>query len=309
MAVRVSVNSHELGFAFLREFQNFRGEMTTASLPKSNFPAWHRWFPPAFAVIGTTLLALGAWLWLRDADASLWGTLPLGKAGLEPEYCELNRMDAAVRQPVNAWSNLFYAVWGFWILGWAIVDTVHGTGDNAQRRHPALTAWLGLMQVGLSGGSFFFHASLTQLGQHWDMAFTYGLALGLCASGIFRVALLRGWPENGTLRWATLLLAIASAVLLYLIKWSVDGKVALPVMMLTGVGLVVYSYFQIREKLPGWLLLLAILFLVLSGLFRSLDLAKVGCQPEGILQFHALWHLCTGLSGFLFLAVFRAEKP
>lgn len=283
--------------------------MTTASLPNSNTPAWHRWFPPVFAAVGTALLALVAWLWLRDADASIWGTLPLGKAGLDPEYCELNRMDAAVRQPVNAWSNLCYGAFGIWIMGWAIVDAVRGAGHNAQRRHPALTAWLGFMQLGLCGGSFFFHASLTLLGQHWDMAFTYGLALGLCASGFYRLALMRGMAETGKARAGFFLLAVAAAVLLYLFKWSVDGKIALPTMMLTGLGLVIYIYFKNGEKLSGKMLLTAIILLVLSGVFRSVDFVDAACEPEGILQFHALWHLCTGLSGFLFLAVFRSEKP
>jgi predicted membrane channel-forming protein YqfA (hemolysin III family) len=265
--------------------------------------------PPILAILGTALLAAVTATLVGNWDARLWEGMELGKAALENEYCEANHMADFVRQPVNAWSNLCYFLIGLWVIGWAVQDATAKRRANPLQRFPAMTLWVGLMQVGLCFGSFFFHASLTKTGQHWDMAFTYGLSLSLAFGAAYRLLLDLGITENARTKAVTLLLTIGATVVVYLIKWRLDGRIALPAMMLSGLVLVVIVYFRLRAKLNGWLLVAGIVALILSAVFRSLDLAKVGCAPMGWMQLHACWHLCTGLAAFFFLAFLHAEKP
>lgn len=246
---------------------------------------------------------------LQAYDGAAWQGLPLARAGLGNEYCEYNHMAAFVRQPMNAWSNFCYCFIGIWMVGWAVRDMREPSAPSPQRRFPAMTLWLGLLLIGLCFGSFFFHASLTRIGQHWDMAFTYAVSLGLACAAAYRAAIMVGMKETFLAKAAWLALAVALAVLWYGIKWRVDGRMALPAMMLVGIVLLLTVYLRHRRRYSAGWLLAGLFALALAALFRILDLDKVGCSPQGWFQLHALWHVCTGSAAFFFLAFLRGEKP
>jgi hypothetical protein len=260
------------------------------------------------SLLATCVLAVVVALALSGATGEAWGELPLSKAGLTAEYCERNRFADFIRQPVNAWSNLVYFFLGGWILVIGLHDLRAKTPQNALQAFPAITLWMGLMLVGLCFGSFFFHASVTQLGQHWDMGFTYAVALGLVAMGGYRWSLLLGRDATASLRWFWWMVAAAGGCLMTVFKWWIDGKVALPALMLLGLALAVGVYLRRRGHMSLRLLLAGVAALVAAGLFRGMDLAKVACDPDGLLQWHALWHGATGLAAFLFWRCLWTER-
>jgi hypothetical protein len=278
-------------------------------LPKTHL------LPPLIAAVATGMLGTLAAFVFMGMDAQLWNGLDLANAALDNEYCEHNRMADFIRQPMNSWSNLCYFFLGTWTMAWAVMDHRVPTDQpsqfsapNPQRRFPALTLWISLMLMGLCFGSFFFHASLTRVGQHWDMTFTYALSLGLVVMAGHRLAVGLGMKENAAIRSGWLLLAMALAVVVYLIKWHLNGKIVLPLMILTGVGLLLAVYIRERKKFKGWFLLAGLLSIILASIFRTVDVAKTGCEPAGWMQLHALWHVCTGLAAFFFLIFLRSEK-
>jgi hypothetical protein len=70
---------------------------------------WMRsFFPILLSTIVSAVVALTLWLFLHSLDGSFWQGMELGKAALEPEYCEFNHMEDFIRQPVNSWSNFCY---------------------------------------------------------------------------------------------------------------------------------------------------------------------------------------------------------
>jgi predicted membrane channel-forming protein YqfA (hemolysin III family) len=140
------------------------------------------------------------------------------------------------------------------------------------------------------------------------MGFTYAVAIALVAMGGYRWALLRGAQARPALRWGWLAFAIGGAVCMTVFKWWISGVIALPLLMLAGLGLAVAVYLRRRSHMQGRLLLAGVIALVLAAIFRSLDLAKVGCNPDGWLQFHACWHLCTGTAAFLFWRTLWGER-
>ena len=289
--------------------QGFRNPYLHNRELKKHMEFFRRMSPPLMATTMTALVAGLLWLFIRPLDGSFWEGMALGNAGLHPEYCEFNHMEDFVRQPVNSWSNFCYLFLGVWLLTWGIRDGIRREKANPIQRFPAMTIWIGLMQVGLCFGSFFFHASLTRLGQHWDMTFTYGLGLSLAFGAAYRLVISFGMQENIRSKAVFLSLAIATTILFFFIKWWLNGRIALPIVMLLGVVLAVVVYVRERKQLNSWTLLLGLIALILAAVFRSLDLAKVACEPQGLLQFHALWHLATGVSAMIFLAFLRNEKP
>jgi hypothetical protein len=265
--------------------------------------------PLATALIATLGLSIGMVLAFDFATGETWLHFPLSKAGLTDEYCERNHFEAFIRQPVNAWSNLCYFFLGVWMLVVGVQDARSTLRRNALERFPAMTIWMALTLIGLCFGSFFFHASVTRVGQHWDMAFTYALSLSLVAAGGYRWVGLLGGGDGQRMQIGWLTAAIAAAGLMYVFKWRIEGKIALPILLLLGLLLVIALYLRLKGKLDGRMLLAGVAMLILSLICRSLDLAKIGCDPDGLLQLHAAWHLCTGLAAFLFWHVLHAEKP
>src|SRR5690606_32416535 len=73
-----------------------------------------------------------------------------------------------IRQKSNTYSNIFYALTGLFIIS-----------QSKKTRFPLVFGYLGFMFIYLCLGSAFFHASLTLLGQRFDMNGTYGLNLTL----------------------------------------------------------------------------------------------------------------------------------
>ena len=111
------------------------------------------------------------------------------------------------------------------------------------------------------------------------------------------------------MRRVWLLLGLGSLVLIYFIKWYLNAKIVLPVLMVACIVLGGILFLRLRGKFNSGFMWTALLMLILSGLFRGLDLNKVGCVPMGWMQWHALWHVSTGLAAFFFLAFLRSEKP
>jgi hypothetical protein len=265
----------------------------------------HIAYPLLVACVGTLGLASFFFATLARDGADTWEGMSLYPLAHIAEYCEHNDWHAPVRQTMNSWSSLCYAFLGSFMVAWVVQDRVPG---GPMRRFPWLWAWMGLALVGLGCGSFLFHASLTRWGQQLDMGFTYAVAITLMGAGGYRLALLLGCPEGPRARRVALGLTVLASVALYVFKWEINGKWALPALMLAGLGLMLALFLLRRRSYNGWLLLGGVACLVLSGVFRQLDVAKVGCDPQGPLQLHALWHVCTGLSATLCWAFLWWEK-
>jgi predicted membrane channel-forming protein YqfA (hemolysin III family) len=92
-----------------------------------------------------------------------------------------------------------------------------------------------------------------------------------------------------------LALQIASAVLL---------PALFLVLLLLGIG----NYVQYRSQRSPLLLILSFVLLAIAIQVRTLDVAKVNCDPLSIWQGHALWHFLTATSSLCMYFYFRRVK-
>lgn len=254
-------------------------------------------------VFGGALLGT-AW-WTGSASGTdLWGHLEPAKAATENEYCEFNRMDFPVRQPVNAWSNFAYLAFGLMAL-----YRVGPPRSPLLKAFPLWPWWVATTFAFLCFSSFYFHASLSREGQHWDMTATYALVNVLGLGAVYRLGLGRWWSGSWRSQGLALGMLVGVDLLFFLFKWSLDGKVVLPAMFTVVIGILLWLWGRNPGHFSLWKGLLALLAMVVAGALLFLDRAKVGCDPQSMLQGHALWHLLTGTSGFVAYRFLADENP
>lgn len=240
-------------------------------------------------LMGIVAFALEMWL-----PAELWVGMPLGKGGQFAEYCELNRMDQLIRQPINSWSNFIYVFLG--ITAWQYHPQAKGQFGIISFPNYAKVIAISFFLLCL--GSFFYHASLTEIGQRLDMTTTYGLVSSILAGLIYRLGEDKWWkntPRNQGILVGFLILAY---LLFYTFMWEIPDTLVLPLMMALVAILSLLIWLQKRNRVKVKWLILGIMLIGISGIFREMDLQKVACGPESWFQLHALWHVFTGLSGF-----------
>ena len=248
--------------------------------------------PIWLAPLLTLALSMLCWLIMSQLKGSPWDNMALSHTVEMQEYCEFTDLEAYIRQPANSWSNFFFLLFGIWVFqcGWK--------HRKCSDQFFPLDITLAITFAYLCFGSFLFHASLTLVGQHWDMAATYGLVgtLGVCV-GLKALETQRG--PNILVRWVALTLALLLDFFFYLFKWELNSFIALPIEGLLVGGLCVTLYRMDRSRYSAGILLASQCSIFLAVALRQLDIAKIGCDPKSWFQGHAIWHLLTGLSGFL----------
>ncbi len=258
-----------------------------------------------FIIITAILAILFAFIW----QVNMWEGWTLGAGGTFAEFCEQNRMTQLIRQPANTWSNLAYLFYGLLCVRLAIYDKQNLASANLVTSHPIISWVFGFTFVYLCLGSFFYHASLTRIGQHFDMGGTYALV-----AFPFMVNLGRTYRHYTSISEKKLVpylivFSFTVFVLIFAFKWYLKAEYVLGGLIL-GVLLSTLWYHAISKTRYQILFgLLAVLSMVAAYFIWWQDRYKHWCDPESYLQGHALWHVLTGLGGFFVYLMLRSEQP
>lgn len=241
-------------------------------------------------------------------DSRVWEGMVVSQSALTVEYCEFNHPERLFHQPINTYSNLIYFFYGMVVfqLGWKDWKAFANREANTVRKFPYLSLLLAANFIYLSLGSAFFHSSLTWIGQRMDMNATYGLTLSMICIGWVQVLL----KKEVSLRMqlgivGVVLLLIASFLPLAL---HISSSLLLPSLFLILLVLGIINYIQYPAQRIPVLGVLSFVLLAVAVQIRSLDVAKVNCDPMSIWQGHALWHLLTATSSLSMYFYFRRVK-
>jgi predicted membrane channel-forming protein YqfA (hemolysin III family) len=260
------------------------------------------------ALLGTGLL-LGIFLTLDFLlDSSVWTGMKVSQSAITVEYCELNHPERLFHQPINTYSNLIYFFYGLVIFQLALKDLkfIGLKRVNSVRNAPFLSILLAANFIYLSFGSAFFHSSLTWIGQRVDMNATYGLTLSLICIGMVQVVVRKELSKQ--IQIATvlgMLLLIAAFLPLAL---QISSAILLPALFLALLLLGIGNYVQYRSLRSPLLLILSFVLLAVAIQVRTMDVAKINCDPLSIWQGHALWHFLTATSSLCMYFYFRWVK-
>ena len=259
-------------------------------------------------LLGTGLL-LGIALSLDFVlDSSVWTGMKVSQSAVTVEYCEFNHPERLFHQPINTYSNLIYFFYGLLVFQLALKDfKFFGIkGINSVRSSPYLSILLAANFIYLSFGSAFFHSSLTWIGQRIDMNATYGLTLSLICIGLVQVMVKKELNKQIQVGLVVgMLLLIAGFLPLAL---QISSSILLPSLFLILLVFGIINYLQYPAQRIPLLGLLSFVLLAVAIQIRSMDVAKINCDPMSIWQGHALWHFLTATSSLCMYLYFRRVK-
>jgi hypothetical protein len=259
-------------------------------------------------LLGTGLL-LGIALSLDFVlDSSVWTGMKVSQSAVTVEYCEFNHPERLFHQPINTYSNLIYFFYGLLIFQLALKDLklVELKGVNSVRSSSYLSILLAANFIYLSFGSAFFHSSLTWIGQRIDMNATYGLTLSLICIGFVQVLVKKELTKQIQVGLVVgMLLLIAGFLPLAL---QISSSILLPSLFLILLVFGIINYLQYPSQRSTLLGLLSFVLLAVAIQIRSMDVAKINCDPMSIWQGHALWHFLTATSSLCMYLYFRRVK-
>ena len=241
-------------------------------------------------------------------DSSIWTGMHISQSAITVEYCEFNHPEKLFHQPINTYSNLIYFFYGLLVLQLALKDFkfLGVKGVNSVRNFPYLSILLAANFIYLSFGSAFFHASLTWIGQRVDMNATYGLTLSLICIGMVQVLVKKELSKQMQVGLVLGMLLLIAAFLPLALQ--ISSAILLPslflVLLLLGIG----NFVQYSSQRSPLLLILSFVLLAIAIQVRTLDVAKVNCDPLSIWQGHALWHFLTATSSLCMYFYFRRIK-
>ena len=259
-------------------------------------------------LLGTGLL-LGIALSLDFVfDSSVWTGMKVSQSAIKVEYCEFNHPERLFHQPINTYSNLIYFFYGLLAFQLAIKDfKFFGVKEvNSVRNSPYLSILLAANFIYLSFGSAFFHSSLTWIGQRIDMNATYGLTLSLICIGLVQVLVKKELSKQIQVGLVVgMLLLIAGFLPLAL---QISSSILLPSLFFILLVIGMINYFQYPSQRSPLLGVLSFTLLAVAIQIRSMDVAKINCDPMSIWQGHALWHFLTATSSLCMYLYFRRVK-
>ena len=253
-----------------------------------------------------TLTMLTIWITLNTyLTGSVWEGMSMSKSALTVEYCEFNHVEKFFHQSMNTYSNLAYFFFGVLICQIAFRDYKNAKSSNLNRmeQFPMLSVLMGFCFIYLSIGSAFFHASLTWVGQRVDMNGTYGISIILASIGFYNV--FYGVEFQNKAKNLIVMVLLLIIMLFYKIALMVSSSILIPILILLLLISISINYVQFRKERSLILGILSFVLIIVAVKIRTLDVQKVGCDPESWYQGHAVWHLLTGLSSFCSYAFFR----
>jgi hypothetical protein len=196
-------------------------------------------------------------------------------------------------QPVNAWSSL-----AFGVVGIAIVAGARSTAG----RERSVRVIFGLLLTATGAGSFLFHGPQPAFG-----GFVHDLTF-LAALWFLIVVNINGAIGTMTDRTAVLVVLAGLAGIAALLV--LDSGVTNILTALLAIALVGSDLFlwRVATPAPGWYGLAIASLLIGIGLFLAGRTGSPLCDPGGLAQAHAGWHVFAAVFlGAYFLATVPAR--
>lgn len=250
-----------------------------------------------FLVFGL-LICLLTFAVLSSVDPKLWSEWQPATCISNGCFCEQISVDKPLRQPINTASSLAFVVAGSVLL---ILDAkIRKRNSKVMARSHTNLLVASLLFIGI--GSAFFHASLTLLGQFFDVFGMYLLGAFILSYGLKR---LYGWNDRLSLVFYLCVVVLLGTLL---ISWPETRRFAFAIVLVLSIG--VETLYQ-RRRSPDlsigyWYTSIA----VLTGAFMIwiLDNSRMLCAPLGYIQGHAVWHVLGAISVVLLYGYYVSEN-
>jgi hypothetical protein len=215
---------------------------------------------------------------------------------------------AAIKQPLNTWSNVGFIIAGLgilWWIGWNRASVSQPALANRMTRTAFYPGMYGAMTMFMGPGSMFFHASLKHWGGWLDSVSMY---LFMSYILTYNVTRFWNWP-----RWAWGLSYAGVNLPLAILAWifheqSTNFFALLGLFALCSQLMIAYTSRVGTDQSGHWWFFGGLVSFVTA--FVIWRLAWTGgplCVPRGF-QGHLIWHLLCAFTVFSVYKYFRAES-
>ncbi len=223
--------------------------------------------------------------------SSAWGSWRPATCLPDDCFCEALG-DGLVRQGANTWSSLAFVVVALWIF-----NRARGGSRRAAAPLTGAEHWLFVASLTLVGlGSAFYHASLTFVGQVFDVSGMYLVATFIL---LHRLGPRWGLPPIGSV----LGFVAANAVLMAAqVTTPSARRVVFGLLLLTALAVEGRAAKRGRRFLAAGAALMAAAFLI-----WIVDRWRLLCNPESLIQGHALWHILGALASACLYRSYEAD--
>ena len=214
-----------------------------------------------------------------------------------PDACFCEAIGAgSIRQPINTWSNLAFVIVGAFIV-------VSATPDRPLRRSDALL--LAFACVGIGLGSWFYHASLTFVGQWLDVMSMYLLGTFMVLHAAQRLR------PMGDRAFVVGYVSVNVALGVLLIVWPEARRYVFGGLIAAALMLEAILHHRKQTALQARWLIAALGVYGVAQVIWTLDLNHLVCDPTSVVQGHAMWHGLTALSAGLVYVYYQSagQRP
>lgn len=227
-------------------------------------------------------------------------------------FCERAQWSKVVRQPVNTFSNFIY-----WMVAVAVLR--RGWKDQrAQKRYnlvsanPFYSISFGFIMLYIFCASTFFHSSLIHVASRLDFSAVYSLSLFPLMYYTHRVWLLIenvDSHQRHPLSTRTVIVVFSGlyVLLTFFLPEGFENYTVLSIILV----LIAFG-IAVETKDPGRTnrryLVYSSVAILIAVMWFAMDVYKLFCYPDSIIQPHSLWHFFAGTSAFYFYMYIRSER-
>ena len=242
-----------------------------------------------------TLIALATVVVLAIQPANIWANWKPATCLKTGCFCETSHTQSPIRQPANTVSSL-----GFVFSGTIILFQMRQ--KEAARRLPAgYSAIMGISSIMIGVGSAFYHASLTFIGQFFDV---FGMFL------LAAFMLVYAWERIWNLRLTTTLgLYLALNLFLSGLQIVIPDTRRYVFAIILIVALLCEYYFHMKAKPQievRWMRY-GISLLAVAYIIWILDNTHTICFEKSLFQGHAAWHILGAVSVLYLYRYYASE--
>ncbi len=214
--------------------------------------------------------------------------------GVGDVFCEAAR-PGLIKQPANTWSNLGFVFAGL-LVGWQLMRGSFNQNSNSLTRTGFYGAFFASLIVLLGPGSMAMHATTAEIGGFFDMLSMYLVASFTTAYSMQRF-----------FKWKPLQFSLVFFVVLSVCLWA-DGKpyhivfdyfgnaIFALFISITVLFEILNTYVRKMEHLKMWGVVSLGALLLALAIWNVSQTGQRFCDPQSLIQGHAIWHLLDALS-------------
>lgn len=213
-------------------------------------------------------------------------------------FCEAS-VDTFIVQPINTYTNLIYVFIGLAILSHA---PTHRARANLMYQQRAIPIVFGAATIAIGAGSFFYHASLTFVGQWFDLM---GMYLFINLALLYNVTRVRALDGA---RFAIAYVALNTTLGIALVMVPSIRREIFGALMLATIALEIWIQHTRQPRIETRWFVAALASFFAGYAIWLLDNSRILCAPTSWFQGHAIWHLLTALSAGLLYRYYLSEQ-